>query len=42
MPLTDRQRRKKDEEKGGKRPDYLIEDEETWASDKPVNPNVVE
>ncbi|WP_395296013.1 WXG100 family type VII secretion target [Kitasatospora hibisci] len=42
MPLTDRQRRKKDEERGGKRPDYLTEDEETWASDKPVNPNVVE
>ncbi|MFJ3791997.1 hypothetical protein [Kitasatospora sp. NPDC090091] len=42
VPLTDRQRRKKDEERGGKRPDYLIEDEETWASDKPVNPNVVE
>ncbi|MFD0273789.1 hypothetical protein ACFVHB_07715 [Kitasatospora sp. NPDC127111] len=42
MPLTDAQRRKKDEEERGKRPDYLVEDEEAWASDKPTNPNVVE
>ncbi|MER7753036.1 hypothetical protein [Kitasatospora sp. NPDC097643] len=32
----------KDREKGGKRPDYLVEDAETWAPDKPSNPNVVE
>ncbi|WP_405359978.1 WXG100 family type VII secretion target [Kitasatospora sp. NBC_00085] len=42
MPIGDSQRRKKDKEKDGKRPDYLVEDEETWASDKPTNPNVVE
>ncbi|MFJ3220708.1 WXG100 family type VII secretion target [Kitasatospora sp. NPDC086801] len=42
MPLTGAQRHKKDREKGGRRPDYLVEDEETWASDKPANPNVVE
>ncbi|MFI6846953.1 WXG100 family type VII secretion target [Kitasatospora sp. NPDC050467] len=42
MPIGDSQRRKKDKEKDGKRPDYLVEDEETWASDKPANPNVVE
>ncbi|MEV0531372.1 hypothetical protein [Kitasatospora sp. NPDC050463] len=42
VPLGDAHRRKKDGEKEGKRPDYLVEDEETWASDKPANPNVVE
>ncbi|MDH6707120.1 uncharacterized protein YukE [Kitasatospora sp. MAA19] len=42
IPLTGAQRHKKDREKGGRRPDYLVEDEETWASDKPANPNVVE
>ncbi|MGV9269681.1 PPE domain-containing protein [Kitasatospora sp. NPDC003701] len=42
IPLGDTQRRKNDKDKGGKRPDYLVEDEETWASDKPSNPNVVE
>ncbi|MFJ6137980.1 WXG100 family type VII secretion target [Kitasatospora sp. NPDC092286] len=42
MPFGDAQRRKKDNGKDGKRPDYLVEDEETWASDKPTNPNVVE
>ncbi|MFE2724583.1 WXG100 family type VII secretion target [Kitasatospora sp. NPDC059327] len=42
MPLGDTRRHKKDEEKEGKRPAYLVEDEETWASDKPANPNVVE
>ncbi|GAB7182898.1 hypothetical protein ATKI12_2729 [Kitasatospora sp. Ki12] len=42
VPLSGVQGRKKDREKGGKRPDYLVEDEETWASDKPANPNVVE
>ncbi|MFJ2189526.1 hypothetical protein ACIOJE_16505 [Kitasatospora sp. NPDC087861] len=31
----------KDKENGRKRPDYLVEDEETWAEDAPVNPNVV-
>ncbi len=36
------QGRKRDRGKDGKRPDYLVEDEETWASDKPTNPNVVE
>ncbi|MFI6446133.1 WXG100 family type VII secretion target [Kitasatospora sp. NPDC050543] len=42
MPLSDSQRRKKEKEKGGKRPDYLVEDEETWVSGQAVNPNVVE
>ncbi|MFF2616505.1 WXG100 family type VII secretion target [Kitasatospora sp. NPDC058046] len=28
--------------KDGKRPDYLIEDAETWESEKKANPNVVE
>ncbi|WP_406198926.1 hypothetical protein OH807_15620 [Kitasatospora sp. NBC_01560] len=42
IPMGDAQRRKKDKEKDGKRPDYLVEDEETWASDRPANPNVVE
>ncbi|MEU1285772.1 hypothetical protein [Kitasatospora sp. NPDC005856] len=42
VPLTGPQGRKKDRGKEGKRPDYLVEDEETWASTKPVNPNVVE
>ncbi|OKI01689.1 hypothetical protein AMK13_30880 [Streptomyces sp. CB02056] len=42
IPLTGTQGRKKEREKDGKRPDYLVEDEETWASDKPTNPNVVE
>ncbi|MBV2154167.1 WXG100 family type VII secretion target [Kitasatospora sp. SUK 42] len=32
----------KNEKQKGKRPDYLVEDEETWASDEPSNPNVVE
>ncbi|MCX5212692.1 WXG100 family type VII secretion target [Kitasatospora sp. NBC_00240] len=42
MPLSDAQRRKKDREKGSKRPDYLVEDEETWVSGQHSNPNVVE
>ncbi|MFJ6383739.1 hypothetical protein ACIQI7_27505 [Kitasatospora sp. NPDC092039] len=42
IPMSETQRRKKDHGKGGERPDYLVEDEETWASDKPTNPNVVE
>lgn len=35
-------RRKKDKENGGRRPDYLVEDEETWVSGEASNPNVVE
>ncbi|MET8545219.1 hypothetical protein ABZW03_31960 [Kitasatospora sp. NPDC004799] len=42
VPLSGAQGRKKDRGKDGKRPDYLVEDDETWASDKPANPNVVE
>jgi len=33
---------KKDKKKGNERPDYLVEDEETWASGEQSNPNVVE
>ncbi|WP_354640732.1 WXG100 family type VII secretion target [Kitasatospora camelliae] len=33
---------KKDKKDGKERPDYLVEDEETWASGQAVNPNVVE
>ncbi|WP_162257936.1 MULTISPECIES: WXG100 family type VII secretion target [unclassified Kitasatospora] len=34
---------KKDKDKNGKsRPDYLVEDEDTWAVGQPTNPNVVE
>ncbi|GAA4999745.1 PPE domain-containing protein [Kitasatospora paranensis] len=33
---------KKDKKKGKDRPDYLVEDEETWVSGDHVNPNVVE
>ncbi|MGW4646065.1 WXG100 family type VII secretion target [Kitasatospora sp. NPDC004289] len=33
---------KKKDEKEKRRPDYLVEDEETWASGKPSNPNVVD
>lgn len=32
----------KKDKKDKRRPDYLVEDEETWASGKPTNPNVVE
>lgn len=42
LPPTGAQRHDKGREKGRRRPDYLVEDEETWASDKPANPNVVE
>ncbi|MFJ9608248.1 WXG100 family type VII secretion target [Kitasatospora sp. NPDC101176] len=35
-------RGRSDKENGGKRPDYLVEDPETWAAAKPANPNVVE
>ncbi|MEV7772638.1 hypothetical protein [Kitasatospora sp. NPDC086791] len=42
VPLSGAQGREKDRAKGGKRPDYLVEDAETWALDKPTNPNVVE
>ncbi|MFF3004462.1 hypothetical protein ACFVTF_16825 [Kitasatospora sp. NPDC057940] len=40
--MGDGRRSRSDKEKGGKRPDYLVEDAETWESDKQVNPNVVE
>ncbi|MFJ5926300.1 WXG100 family type VII secretion target [Kitasatospora sp. NPDC092948] len=33
---------KKDKKRGKDRPDYLVEDEETWASGAQVNPDVVE
>ncbi|WP_371497282.1 hypothetical protein OG871_15030 [Kitasatospora sp. NBC_00374] len=33
---------KKDKKQGKERPDYLVEDEETWAPGQTVNPNVVE
>jgi hypothetical protein len=33
--------RKKDR-KDGTRPDYLVEDEDTWANSRPVNPPVIE
>jgi hypothetical protein len=33
---------KKDKKQGKKRPDYLVEDEETWMSGEKVNPDVVE
>ncbi|WP_316528957.1 WXG100 family type VII secretion target [Kitasatospora brasiliensis] len=42
VPLSGAQGRKKERGKDGKRPDYLVEDEETWALAKPANPNVVE
>ncbi|MFJ4671022.1 WXG100-like domain-containing protein [Kitasatospora purpeofusca] len=42
VPLGAAGRRRQEDEEGRKRPDYLVEDEETWASDGPVNPNVVE
>ncbi|MFJ4097244.1 hypothetical protein ACIPYS_37250 [Kitasatospora sp. NPDC089913] len=42
VPLGVSGRRTSDEEERRKRPEYLVEDEETWASDEPVNPNVVE
>ncbi|MFF2351599.1 WXG100 family type VII secretion target [Kitasatospora sp. NPDC058115] len=41
VPLGSTDRGRKDNEKR-RRPDYLVEDEETWAPDDPVNPNVVE
>ncbi|MEV6972453.1 hypothetical protein [Kitasatospora sp. NPDC093806] len=42
MPFGGAQQRGREKDGRGKRPDYLVEDEETWASDKPANPNVVE
>ncbi|SDT75708.1 Uncharacterized conserved protein YukE [Streptomyces sp. TLI_053] len=42
MPLGSTDNGRKDEAKKRRRPDYLVEDEETWVSDEPVNPNVVE
>ncbi|MFD7582219.1 WXG100 family type VII secretion target [Kitasatospora sp. NPDC059817] len=41
VPCGGAQGRAKDKEGGRKRPDYLVEDEQTWASEGPVNPNVV-
>ncbi|AUG77469.1 hypothetical protein CFP65_2647 [Kitasatospora sp. MMS16-BH015] len=32
----------KDKKKDGKRPDYLVEDEETWMTGQRANPNVVD
>ncbi|MEW1909733.1 hypothetical protein AB0442_14915 [Kitasatospora sp. NPDC085895] len=34
--------KKKDKKDGKRRPDYLVEDEETWASGERANPDVVE
>ncbi|GAA1383703.1 hypothetical protein GCM10009639_04290 [Kitasatospora putterlickiae] len=42
MPMSSADRGRKDDEKRRSRPDYLVEDEETWVSDEAVNPNVVE
>ncbi|MFI6156623.1 WXG100 family type VII secretion target [Kitasatospora sp. NPDC051170] len=42
VPMGEGHGRRKGRGRDGKRPDYLVEDEETWASDQPVNPNVVE
>ncbi|MDY0810242.1 hypothetical protein [Kitasatospora purpeofusca] len=42
VPLGSAGQGRKDDEKRRRRPDYLVEDEETWESDEPVNPNVVE
>ncbi|WP_078911148.1 WXG100 family type VII secretion target [Streptomyces sp. NRRL WC-3742] len=41
VPMGDGHGRRRGRGKDGKRPDYLVEDEETWASDRPTNPNVV-
>ncbi|MEU9042720.1 MULTISPECIES: hypothetical protein [unclassified Kitasatospora] len=41
LPLGGGYGRGKDKEKDRKRPGYLVEDEETWASDEPANPDVV-
>ncbi|MFJ9694201.1 hypothetical protein [Kitasatospora sp. NPDC101183] len=41
VPMGEGRARRKDMGKDGKRPDYLVEDEETWASDQPTNPTVV-
>ncbi|MET8702581.1 hypothetical protein ABZW10_27500 [Kitasatospora sp. NPDC004723] len=42
VPPGGAERGRKDDAKRRRRPDYLVEDEETWMSDDPVNPNVVE
>ncbi|MFE6865392.1 PPE domain-containing protein [Kitasatospora sp. NPDC057692] len=42
VPLGSADRGRKDDEKRRRRPDYLVEDEDTWTSGHPVNPNVVE
>ncbi len=36
------QSKKKDKQQAKDRPDYLVEDEETWASGELPNSNVVE
>ncbi|MFD8751534.1 hypothetical protein ACFV0O_11235 [Kitasatospora sp. NPDC059577] len=41
FPVGGAHGRATDREKGRRRPDYLVEDEETWASDEPANPDVV-
>lgn len=41
VPMGEGRGRKRGKGRDGKRPEYLVEDEETWASDQPVNPNVV-
>ncbi|MFJ8044901.1 WXG100 family type VII secretion target [Kitasatospora sp. NPDC096147] len=41
MPAANQTGKKKDQ-KEKRRPGYLVEDEETWASGKPSNPNVVD
>ncbi|MFB6890591.1 WXG100 family type VII secretion target [Kitasatospora sp. NPDC056327] len=42
IPLGGASRGRPDGEERKGRPDYLVEDEETWAPDEQVNPNVVE
>ncbi|MFF4382327.1 hypothetical protein [Kitasatospora sp. NPDC001547] len=41
VPFGGTHGRTKDKEKARKRPDYLVEDEETWASGESANSNVV-
>ncbi|WP_224283123.1 WXG100 family type VII secretion target [Streptomyces sp. LS1784] len=41
VPFGGAHGRAKDKEKARKRPDFLVEDEETWASGDSANPNVV-
>ncbi|WP_443034623.1 WXG100-like domain-containing protein [Streptomyces sp. BE303] len=39
---ADSRARRNQRERDGRRPDYLVEDEETWLPDRPANPKVVE